>query len=699
MAAATVAAVDTDQRQRAEAHHDDGMLEQAGAASGAANALPLWCANHTLFSRAETLLDYRYLVSCTPLQQSLVLSHTLLVVLLILLLYLLSSTADSFFCPSLQAIVERYRIPPDIAGVTFLSFGNGSPDVFSNIAAFASSTPKIGVTSILGGGLLVTTVITASVGLASQGQQQLIPRKYVRDVVFYLIGVAYFCFVFFDGKVHVWKALGFIVLYILYVIVVFSDRHLAAWLHSKDFVDEFDDLLKNDIHQTVYYSSSSRSNSEQSLSELEDIASGPLIGTSAFKKVHDIHRIPRHRFYPPSSDSEQSDAGDILQRIGSDPTLRSFRSRVGELECGTREERLTLLQRTDSVLRRPASVCTSAIPRRRRRKSAWESVESSADYSHTARRWTRSYHLSGIAEFPAVSEGGEEPISEEEVEDQQSSSFIKEEPEPESGAPWTAHVEYRWRKWYRLFMTYIWHPFEFATTFLRRLTIPLVDEETWNKNFAMVCPFFSVCMIATAIFRVEDLSVTFLAVLVLVGGLGAAFVEYTAHPFTPPEGCLLAPYLCLAFVMSVTWIMTIADEVLGVLEVLGQLFGIPNSVLGVSVLAWGNSIGDLVSNTSIARDGFPTMAFAGCFAGPMFNLLIGIGASLLIAAIKNGPVSMGNPSPLVYLGFAYLAASLLINVGVVAFCRFEYRRGLCYALYALYASFAVISIVVVIYTS
>jgi sodium/potassium/calcium exchanger 6 len=56
-----------------------------------------------------------------------------------------------------QVIVEKYRIPPDIAGVTFLSFGNGSPDVFSNIAAFSLSSPNIGVTSILGGGLLVTT--------------------------------------------------------------------------------------------------------------------------------------------------------------------------------------------------------------------------------------------------------------------------------------------------------------------------------------------------------------------------------------------------------------------------------------------------------------------------------------------------------------------------------------------------------------
>lgn len=108
-------------------------------------------------SGADTLIDYEFLVKCTWLKDSLGLAQVLLVVILVVLLYLLSSTADTFFCPVLQVIVEKYRIPPDIAGVTFLSFGNGSPDVFSNIAAFSLSTPNIGVASILGGGLLVTT--------------------------------------------------------------------------------------------------------------------------------------------------------------------------------------------------------------------------------------------------------------------------------------------------------------------------------------------------------------------------------------------------------------------------------------------------------------------------------------------------------------------------------------------------------------
>lgn len=52
-------------------------------------------------------------------------------------------------------------------------------------------------------------VIVACVGLISQGQEQLIPRKYIRDVTFYFVALGYFCFVCFDGTVRllsIWLA-------------------------------------------------------------------------------------------------------------------------------------------------------------------------------------------------------------------------------------------------------------------------------------------------------------------------------------------------------------------------------------------------------------------------------------------------------------------------------------------------------------
>jgi solute carrier family 24 (sodium/potassium/calcium exchanger), member 6 len=42
-------------------------------------------------------------------------------------------------------------------------------------------------------------------------------------------------------------------------------------------------------------------------------------------------------------------------------------------------------------------------------------------------------------------------------------------------------------------------------------------------------------------------------------------------------------------------------------------------MVGLLFLAIGNSIGDLFSNISLARQGYQQMAIAACFGGPMFS--------------------------------------------------------------------------------
>ncbi|KAG2777007.1 hypothetical protein PC129_g2216 [Phytophthora cactorum] len=677
-------------------------------------------------STGDSFIDYDHLVHCTPLlQSSPVLAKATLIMCLVLLLYLLSSTADEFFCPVLQAIVEKYRIPPHVAGVTFLSFGNGSPDVFSNIAAFATPMPSIGVTSILGGGLLVTTVITACVGLVSDGQDQLIPRTFLRDVVFYLIAVLYLGLVFFDGKVGLLEAVGFLCIYLVYVLVVFSDKYLASWCFPSRVPEDSIYAGLDDDDDLQYCSSSSMSEKSPVESPLmllqqpTEQKRRPYLKSQTIPVYDTFNRT--HIF----SDSEQSEPSPrfldrLLYRKSSLPTPRSAPHISDELGA---IEGQSLLEVTDVHLKRPSSMCVGSMQdslrrmrrQRRRRKSTWESLEMSAQFGASARRWTRGYHtraLSDIEEFSPSAETGEE-TSEDETQrkELEAKEQVAEDErlalEAIMAVSFVARVKVQAKRWRRLavragrciywaFARFIWTPFEVFTVFLRRLTIPLVDEDTWDKNLVVVCPPFAMLLFGVSVFSFSFEDPVFLMTVVVLGGMFSAIIEYSTSPLAPPDGWQLALLICLAFVMSVIWIMNVANEVLSVLETLGQLFGISSSVLGVSVLAWGNSIGDLVSNMAIARDGFPTMAFAGCFAGPMFNLLVGIGLSLTIAIISRGPLSMGEPSPLVYLSFGYLLLSLLLNIGIASYDGFRYRPRLCYTLLALYTSFAVISIAVVL---
>ncbi|KAK0657660.1 Sodium/calcium exchanger protein-domain-containing protein [Cercophora newfieldiana] len=84
--------------------------------------------------------------------------------------------------------------------------------------------------------------------------------------------------------------------------------------------------------------------------------------------------------------------------------------------------------------------------------------------------------------------------------------------------------------------------------------------------------------------------------------------------------------LCfLGFIISIAWISTIAGEVVGVLKAFGVILNISEAILGLTIFAVGNSLGDLVADVTVARLGFPVMALAACFGGPMLNILLGIG--------------------------------------------------------------------------
>jgi solute carrier family 24 (sodium/potassium/calcium exchanger), member 6 len=96
-----------------------------------------------------------------------------------------------------------------------------------------------------------------------------------------------------------------------------------------------------------------------------------------------------------------------------------------------------------------------------------------------------------------------------------------------------------------------------------------------------------------------------------------------------PDDVILGIVSVFSFVMSVFWIWLFANIMIDLLKVLGLLSGLPTTLLGFTVLAWGNSIGDFMANTAIAKKGFIEMALTGCYAAPLFNILLGLGISTL----------------------------------------------------------------------
>ncbi|KAF3945506.1 hypothetical protein CMV_028123 [Castanea mollissima] len=143
------------------------------------------------------------------------------------------------------------------------------------------------------------------------------------------------------------------------------------------------------------------------------------------------------------------------------------------------------------------------------------------------------------------------------------------------------------------------------------------------------------------------------------------------------------PVLLIAFVMSVFWISTIAGELLNCLEALGSLLELPPALLRLTVLAWGNSAGDLVADVAVAKAGQPAMAMAGCFAGPMFNVLVWLGTAYELH------FHLG-----IVTAFVVLLLSLMGSLLVIIWYRFRVPRFWGFCLVGLYILFMAISLII-----
>nr|KYP71246.1 Cation/calcium exchanger 3 [Cajanus cajan] len=151
--------------------------------------------------------------------------------------------------------------------------------------------------------------------------------------------------------------------------------------------------------------------------------------------------------------------------------------------------------------------------------------------------------------------------------------------------------------------------------------------------------------------------------------------------------------------LFVFWISTTAGELVNCLEAIGTLLKLPPALLGLTVLAWGNSVGDLVADVAVAKAGHPAMAMAGCFAGPMFNMLVGLGSALVIQTANIYPSAYKlNFHVGIVIAFVFLLSSLMGSLLVITWCRFRVPRFWGFCLVGIYVAFMAASLVIAMFS-
>jgi len=120
----------------------------------------------------------------------------------------------------------------------------------------------------------------------------------------------------------------------------------------------------------------------------------------------------------------------------------------------------------------------------------------------------------------------------------------------------------------------------------------------------------------------------------------------------------MAKWCYVSFIVSILWIGGFSYFMVDWAETVGKTFGIPSEIMGLTVLAAGTSVPDLLSSVIVARRGQGDMAVSSSVGSNIFDILVGLPLPwILYSATKNGET--------VLVSSGGLVRSLLILIGML----------------------------------
>ncbi|KAM4827355.1 mitochondrial sodium/calcium exchanger protein isoform 1-T2 [Thomomys bottae] len=233
------------------------------------------------------------------------------------------------------------------------------------------------------------------------------------------------------------------------------------------------------------------------------------------------------------------------------------------------------------------------------------------------------------------------------------------------------------------------------------LTVPVVDPDRDDQNWKrplnclqlVLSPLVLVLTLQSGAYAVYEIGglVPVWAIVVIVGTALASVTFFATSNSQPPRLHWLFAFL--GFLTSALWINAAATEVVNVLRSLGVVFRLSNTVLGLTLLAWGNSIGDVFSDFTLARQGYPRMAFSACFGGIIFNILVGVGLGCLLQIARgHSEVKLEPDGLLVWVLAGALGLSLILSLVSVPLQCFQLSKAYGCCLLLFYSSFLVVAL-------
>jgi solute carrier family 24 (sodium/potassium/calcium exchanger), member 6 len=507
----------------------------------------------------------------------------LLLIWTIVLFRMLGSTAEDYFTPPLEMFSVKLGLPPRFAGVSLLALGNGAADVSATRNAMTGDVQNgylMSLGALTGAAMFIGTVVAGMIVIVSDG----VPCRgaLVRDVSALLMTALVVLLTLHTGVVGPASISLFTTMYLVFVAIV---------------------LVADVYHRAVVLPRLERSKMDEELHRQQ----------TAAQQAHQI-------------------AGDVLNDMAD-------------------EQHTTI----------PTAATAPAAPPPKTQSIFSKVMTALSNYDNNTTETTGQHQGWGIDsdniinERPIILHGangilsgdpqrrpdGQEPSIGNYAILEDGIDHICVEPGGYSAHNWrgawkdvTYELEMelhdKWRELIDDEDAPIWEKglllCEFPFTILRNLSVPIPCEGYYTR--AMVAASLSLSPLWFAFYMWSEHAVNafwnpplFYVHFVVCLGMGALVVRHAPGGDGVMNLMVATPIALYGFVMAATWIDWIADHLVALLEFLGIVCRIPGPILGLTILAWGNSMADLSANMTMARKGLGNMAMVGLMIFLATNLV------------------------------------------------------------------------------
>lgn len=162
--------------------------------------------------------------------------------------------------------------------------------------------------------------------------------------------------------------------------------------------------------------------------------------------------------------------------------------------------------------------------------------------------------------------------------------------------------------------------------------------------------------------------------------------------FKSIRGCCGGNIFIFSFFLSIMWISIFSWFMVWMATRIGETYNIDAAMMGLTFLAAGTSVPDLITSVIVAKDGHGDMAVSSSIGSNIFDVTIGLPLPWLLWSTFNGWQAKGVDSSGMVCNIALLLLMLIVLVMTIVSTNWKMNHILGFAMIALYGVFVWISL-------